>query len=191
MRTALACVFAALISPVGTSWAEVDGSVQAPAAVVPSNPAEQIYLQHDYLFVEDEPLYSAVQSVIDTLLEKQPGAPRPKLLIYSGENFSASADTEGNILISTQTLRKLDSEDELAALLGHELAHVIKKHPSKKNFMRRFPVGVDTYSAIVAAGDRIQQSTAKSNKGDVETNKKRVAHSQNVSLFWSDILAPS
>lgn len=112
-------------------------------------------------------------------------------MIYSAENFSAAADTEGNILISTGTLRKLDSEDELAALLGHELAHLIQKHPSKKSFMQRFPVGVDSYSAIVAAGDRLQKSAGKAEQSDTKLNEKRVAHSQNVSLFWSDILAPS
>ncbi len=197
MRSALVCALAASCALVGTALAntsssEVDKSAPPLPSVAPSTPVERIYLQHDYLFVEDDSLYAAVQSVIDTLLAKQPALPqRPNLLIYSAENFSASADTLGNIVISTGTLRKLDSEDELAALLGHELAHLIKKHPNKKSFMQQFPVGVDSYSAIVAAGDRIQKSTAKAKPGDAKLNQKRVAHSQNVSLFWSDILAPS
>lgn len=197
MRTALACVLAASSLLAGIAWADNSASERATRpqtlpSVAPSNPTERLYLQHDYLFVEDDSLYAAVQSVLDTLLAKQPGLEqRPRLLIYSAENFSASADTEGNLLISTGTLRKLDSEDELAALLGHELTHLIKKHPSKKNFMQRFPVGVDSYSAIVAAGDRLQNSTAKAKQSDARLNQKRVAHSQNVSLFWSDIVAPS
>ncbi|WP_129646889.1 M48 family metalloprotease [Peristeroidobacter agariperforans] len=194
MKAVVACALAALVgaSLADTSAAsEVDTSAQQLPSVAPSNEAERSYLHHDYLFVEDESLHVAVQSVIDTLLAKQPGQHRPRLLIYSAENFSAAADIEGNILISTGTLRKLDSEDELAALLAHELAHVIQKHPSKKSFMQRFPVGVDSYSAIVAASDRLQKSAGKAEQSDTKLNQKRVAHSQNVSLFWSDILAPS
>lgn len=182
MKSALICALAAMM---GVATSNV--GAQAPASE-----NERPYLLHDYLFVTNEPLQAAVQGVIDALLATQPGVrERPKLLIYSADNFSAAADTEGNILISTQTLRRLDSEDELAALLAHELVHFIKKHPADKMFMQSFPVGADTYSAMIAAGDRIQASRGKSNKADTELDKKRVSHSQNVSLFWSDILAPS
>ena len=182
MRSALTCALAAMM---GLATSGV-------AAQTPASENERQYLQHDYLFVADEPLYAAVQSVIDALLAKQSDVrERPQLLIYSADNFSAAADTEGNIVISTQTLRRLDSEDELAALLAHELAHVIKRHPASKTFMQRFPVGADTYAAMIAADDRIHTSRGKADKADRELDKKRVSDSQNVSLFWSDILAPS
>ncbi len=182
MSGAMRCALVTLMM-----WAS---SGVASQATVSEN--ELRYLEHDYLFVTNAPLYAAVQSVIDTLLAKRADVrARPKLLIYSADKFSAAADTEGNIVISTQTLRRLDSEDELAALLAHELAHVIKRHPASKTFMQNFPVGVDTYSAMIAATDRIETSRGKADKADKELDKKRVSHSQNVSLFWSDIMAPS
>ncbi len=49
--------------------------------------------------------------------------------MHSSDAFNAFTDAQGNLVISTGALRSLESEEELAALLGHELSHLILKHP--------------------------------------------------------------
>ncbi len=53
-----------------------------------------------------------------------------KVLVEANTSLQASATADGNILISMAWMPDVTSEDELAAIIGHELAHVLLKHQS-------------------------------------------------------------
>jgi Zn-dependent protease with chaperone function len=172
--------------------ASLPAATQTLPSVGPAAAAEQDYLAHDYLFVDSPELQTYLQSIVAKLLagRTERFAP-PQVLLYSTESFNAAADTAGNLLITTQTLRMLESEDELAALLGHELTHVVMGHPNKKSFMQSFPAGVESLGAIAAAGDQMRQIPGGASPGQSEFAQTSVAHTQNLGLFWADLLAPN
>jgi Zn-dependent protease with chaperone function len=194
---------AALLISLVVSAMAMAGTPETPAAPLPIAPAdesERLYLQKDYAFVNSAEIEAYLQAVMDKLLatrEKQ--ISRPHLILYSSPGFCAMADPTKNILISTETLRQLESEDELAALLGHELTHVLLGHSEKKSVLGRFPMNVETMGEIAATANQVktgydkgsnQQKTAVAGQA-TGFAKDSVRTSQNVSLFWSDLLMPN
>lgn len=174
----------------GVSLAHANTEAATPA---PSDAAEKIYLQRDFAFVASPEIDSYLASIADKLLQTRAKSfARPRIIVYSANGFNAMADANHNIVISTETLRMLESEDELAALLGHELSHVVLDHPEKKSLISKFPLGVESMGAIAAASDEVK-ATVKEKPAAAPRDfaKDSVQTSQNVSLFWSDLLAPN
>ena len=118
----------------------------------------------------------------------------PDILVYSADEFAASTDDGGNLLVSTRTLRELESEDELAALLAHELSHLALRHNERKSALRNFPVGVETAGWVAAAGDRMQGNTggaARRSGSSLDAfGGDALSNTQVASLLWSDVLMP-
>ena len=48
--------------------------------------------------------------------------------VIEGDSINAFAMPGGTVLVSHGLVRRLNSESELAGVLGHEIAHVVKKH---------------------------------------------------------------
>ncbi len=177
------------------------GAQAADSADKPSfnDPSEKAYLARAYLFLESPTVEAYVRSVLQKLVSasasvsaKSKLARVPDVFIYSADEFNASTDVDGNLLISTRALRELESEDELAALLGHELAHLMLRHNQRKSAMRSFPVGVETAGWVAAAADRSTGDgrTGTAAPGLSEFGKDALANTQAASLVWSDILMP-
>lgn len=59
-----------------------------------------------------------------------------KVLIAANDQLDAGSSADGNITVSLGYIRSLKSEDEFAALLAHELAHVLLRHHDS-NFVGR------------------------------------------------------
>jgi Zn-dependent protease with chaperone function len=182
-----------------TLWIAVAAGLVVASAhsqPAPSTPdaAEQVYLQRDFAFVVSPEIESYLASIADKLLAtRSKPSPRPRIILYSASGFNAMADTHHSIVISTEALRMLESEDELAALLGHELSHVVLDHPEKKSLVTKFPLGVESMGAIAAASDQLKAEVKEEAAAGKPTDfaKESVETSQNVSLFWSDLLAPN
>ena len=169
----------------------IAATATAATEPAPAPAREQVYLEHDYLFVENRAIQDYLQSIVDKLLQgRTEKFAAPNLIVYSAGNFSAAADTDGNLVISTQTLRDLESEDELAALLGHELTHVIKGHASKKGVMQTLPVSLDSMQAISDAAHQVRASVT-GNGAAAGATQGRYTGAQAAALFWSDILSPN
>jgi len=77
------------------------------------------------------------QSVLDKLKAASgvSGVPGRVYVVASGE-LDAGATADGNVYLSVAYLRSFKSEDELAALLAHELAHVLLRHHDSNLFTR-------------------------------------------------------
>lgn len=59
-----------------------------------------------------------------------------KVLVVANDQMDAGATADGNVFLSSGYLRELKNEDQLAALLAHELAHVLLRHHDSNAFSR-------------------------------------------------------
>jgi Zn-dependent protease with chaperone function len=162
--------------------------VLAGAAPAP-DPAAALrgYLGRDMVFVEDAAVKEYLGSIAAKLLATQPGAPPvPTILLRSTGEFSLFTDTRGNIVVGTEVLRQVESEDELAAALGHELAHVIHADAQQKDVMQDIPFTVESASVIAAALDAKGGAAAPGQQGQAAPGR-----TQDVGAVWADLLAPS
>jgi predicted Zn-dependent protease len=119
-----------------------------------------------------------VQAVVDRLSRV---TERPNLgyrvLMYSAKDPNAAALADGRVYISTGMLQYLASrgskEDELAFILGHELAHTVAQHLVKryqqlqKQQMAMALVGLGT--AVITRGGGAQAQQLGSAVNDVAT----------------------
>lgn len=82
-------------------------------------------------------------------------------VIVQSDNVNAFAAPGGFIFITTQAIRECEDEDELAALLAHEISHVVQQHPELE--MRKHlqlqkaaqTAGLLGAIGIAVAGDRL------------------------------------
>lgn len=80
-------------------------------------------------------LQDYLNDVLSTLGKGLPGASSAiRVYITPQKDFEAYTLENGAIFVSLGTLLSLESEDELAALLAHEFAHVLLDHHSKDTF---------------------------------------------------------
>ena len=84
-------------------------------------------------FVDDPEIVAYVKGVVDrvaTALPPQPWTIRSAVVHHNSMN--AFAIPGGYIYIFTGLILNVDNEDELAAVIGHELAHVTERHVAKR-----------------------------------------------------------
>jgi predicted Zn-dependent protease len=169
------------------------GAVRAAEAPAVPDAAESAYLTRDFLFVDAPQIENYLRDLAQRLLwahgdGRSSRLAVPRILLFSSEALDVFTDARHNLLISTGTLRLLDSEDELAAVLGHELSHQLLRHPQQKDSLRAFPVGIDTLAAIstVARGGNAATSPELAAFGD-----QKLANMQAANLLWSDLVAPA
>lgn len=181
----------------GNDRVKGNGQDKTSRRTAPGKPdaAERAYLARFYVFVENPAIDAYLGEVAAKLLAARgKGDSMPDILVYSADEFAASTDDSGNLLISTRALREIESEDELAALLAHELSHLVLRHNERKGALRNFPVGVETAGWIAAAGDQMQGGTgaaARRKGGNLEAfGGDALTNTQVASLLWSDVLMP-
>lgn len=74
----------------------------------------------------DPALDAYLQSVLERLFPEQRG--RLRVRVCKDSEFNAFAVPTGNLYVNTGALLRMRNEAELAALLGHEGAHVVRDH---------------------------------------------------------------
>jgi predicted Zn-dependent protease len=72
-----------------------------------------------------------VERVGKRLLETIPGHPDVKFVIVNGDPSINAGATFGQVAITSGMLNFLESDDEMAVVLGHELAHIEQGHVLK------------------------------------------------------------
>ena len=82
--------------------------------------------------VHDTRITGYVQSLVDRLVAAMPPQPFPiKTTVVRNGSLNAFASAAGHITIFTGLIANFDTEDELASVLAHELAHVSERHIAK------------------------------------------------------------
>ena len=157
------------------------------------DPAESAYLTYDYIFVDAPQIEAYLQELIRRLLAAQDVKIEvPRILLRSSEDFDLFTDASRNLVVTTELLRKVDSEDELSAALGHEVSHQILKHPQRKNAARAFPMGLDTLSMVRAAASHSKGVSRYTYSGNLDDfGQDSLTNLQAANLIWSDLISPS
>ena len=118
-------------------------------------------------FVHSEGLERYLQSIRARLLDASgvtgvPGVNR----ILADDSFDAYSTADGNVYIAMGWFDSFDSEDEIAALLAHELSHVLRKHHSadqlskfQKQAMAAMTYGLEAQKTASAVADKAQAAT--------------------------------
>ena len=150
------------------------------------------YLGRDMVFVEDAAIAEYLASIADRLLKTRPDAPPvPRILLRSTSEFSIFTDTRGHIVVGTEVLRQVQSEDELASALSHELAHVIHGDAQAKDVMQDVPFTVESAGVIAAAVDA-KPGGASAPPGQLSNfSGDSLNSTQAVGTAWADLVAPS
>ncbi|WP_425290870.1 M48 family metallopeptidase [Spirosoma linguale] len=89
-----------------------------------------------YDFVMDRAMFAYVNDIgqklipsyLKTLKDDHPDFINFKFYLVHDNSFNASAYPNGAVIIHTGLLKQLDNEAQLAAILGHEIAHVTQRH---------------------------------------------------------------
>jgi predicted Zn-dependent protease len=109
-------------------------------------------------FVPSPELHQYAQGVMMRLLHgvTLPASFRPEIHILATPEFEGECTPDGTLIISVGLLELLETEDELAFVMGHELAHAIYRH-SQHDWYKKAQ-----YYAVVngAAIDTISQGAA-------------------------------
>lgn len=82
--------------------------------------------------VEDLEISGYVRDLVERLRDTMPPQPFPlKVTVVRHGALNAFASAAGHITVFTGLIANLESEDELASVLAHELAHVSERHIAK------------------------------------------------------------
>jgi Zn-dependent protease with chaperone function len=74
-------------------------------------------------------LNAYVNTVLQRLIVNSPVASLPaQAFVLASNDFNASCGADGSVLVTVGLLRNIESEDELAAVLAHEISHFIYRH---------------------------------------------------------------
>lgn len=107
------------------------GSPAEKSLIAPTTPFSSTLQRQAIGVVPDQALDSYLNSVLARLQKGLPGEPVPARVYISPDTaFTATSYEDGGIYIPYKVLSTLQSEDELAALIGHEYSHVVLHHYS-------------------------------------------------------------
>jgi predicted Zn-dependent protease len=89
------------------------------------------------LIPPDSPLTLRAQRVLDQLLAASPqlakgAASSWRLVVMQAAEVNAFALPGGRVVVNTGLLNFCGSDDELAVVMGHEIAHVVARHGAEK-----------------------------------------------------------
>jgi predicted Zn-dependent protease len=103
-----------------------------------------------YQIIKDPEIVNYVNSVGQKLVATLGPQPFPyHFYVIKEDVYNAFATPAGHIFIYSGLLQALDSEEELASILAHEIAHVVCRHISQKIDMAN-KVNIVTLAGVVA-----------------------------------------
>lgn len=140
-------------------------------------------------------LSSYVNGVLARILEvaPEPGIPARAYIVDSG-SINASATPSGEIFLPLGLLSNLDTEDELAFVLAHELSHIIFRHhesdwlvEAESHALEGIAVGYD----IMGSSDPLQSSAPVQSAEAQDSLSEFMVIGEASLLLSEDVIAPS
>ena len=117
-------------------------SVHAAAGKGPGQELYEEYLDKGLIYA-DESWQAYVRELGQRLLAHTPHADREyHFYVVDLPDVNASALPDAYIFVHRGILAYLSSEDELAAVIGHEIAHVVARHSNRTQRKQRLGTGV-------------------------------------------------
>lgn len=138
VRLAHCAALAVLVGGAGTARAsdkaieDVDAGTFSFGAMAVGQAKDVDYARAEGLgLVPTSPLDAYLNGVLAKLLAQSPVKNVPaRVYVRASGDWAAQSTADANIYVTLGTLLRLDNEDEIAALLGHEASHVILGHTS-------------------------------------------------------------
>ncbi len=203
-RTAVALAFcAAIVSlPISGHASQGDGYPSRGKAVEQLKPAPDysdvvagrprnlgIMRARAQGFVPSPQLHDYVRSVMNRLLVgvTLPPSFRPDVRILATPEFTGECTPDGTLIITVGLLEQIENEDELAFVLGHEVAHAVYRHQAKDWYKK------SQYYAVVNGGavDVMAKSAALAIGGGTGANIMRgLDVAQHLAKLSSNVLMP-
>lgn len=128
-----------------------------------SLPANEIRQQNVVLIPA---LQSYLQGIVERLGKGWPGELPPlQVKVTDSYSFGPSADPYGNLYVPLGMLESVESEDEIAAMLAHEMSHVLLRHHDRRqafNEQRELLTNIATTAvfATMVADSRLDRSAS-------------------------------
>lgn len=128
----------------------------APAAAISIKEEKRLadeliqFLARHYELIKDPMIVLYVNQVGQRLLSHMPPQPfHYHFYVVNEATYNAFAIPAGHIFVNSGLLAAMESEDQLAGILGHEIAHVTHRHISKR-IGRNKKIQLATMAGIVA-----------------------------------------
>ena len=103
-----------------------------------------------------------VRGIIERLTKAAGYPPRtfPVHLVDAGVEVNAAAFNGASIVVYTELLRRVPSDDELATVLGHEVGHILAKHYQDEAESQKRASSVSVASSILGSVASVATSVA-------------------------------
>ncbi|HEU4530732.1 MAG TPA: M48 family metalloprotease [Steroidobacteraceae bacterium] len=160
-------------------------NAEVPAAIA-------FYLDANARLVDNPELDAYLAALSGELLAPW-GDPRPALqiIVQSSPAYYAEANDGDLVIIDSGLLRQSDGEAEIAAVLAHELAHVVLGHLRARS-NRQSLIGSAELGGVIAATVQSKQDGVNAGNAPLKGDAKTISDSTfAVSTLTRDLLAPS
>lgn len=111
--------------------------------------------QNGYKVIHNPAEERRLQGMVDRMARASgaQGFSYPVILLDAGDAVNAAAMNSSIILVYEELLRRVQDDDELATIIGHEVGHIVAKHAEDEGAEgRATAVGVGSQIAGLAAG---------------------------------------
>lgn len=172
-----------------TKEAKGDASLYAPERI-PADVAP--FIDANQLLVSDAASLALLDDIATQLLAHWPrDKPQIRFYLRAADEYDASANPGGIILVTTGLLQKAENEAELAAVIAHELSHHLIGHLRGREARAPVPFSFEIAGLALAAVDlwrnRDTGGRAKLGNKGVES----LMWSMTASTIWGDLLSRS
>jgi predicted Zn-dependent protease len=114
-------------------------------------------------------LQTYLQSIVVKLSKGWPGElPTLKVQITDSYSFGPSADPYGNVLVPLGMLENVESEDEIAAMLGHEMSHVLLHHHDRTAAFQQQKKMMTSLASMVIFGKTVADTDVDRSSGQTK-----------------------
>ncbi len=108
------------------------------------------YIVRNHELIDDPTIVGYVDRMGQKILAQMPHQPfKYHFYVIKEASYNAFAIPAGHIFIHSGLLAAMQSDDELAGILGHEIAHVVSRHISKR-IERSKKIDLATMAGMVA-----------------------------------------
>ncbi|MGH8389258.1 MAG: M48 family metalloprotease [Pseudomonas sp.] len=133
-------------------------------------PASEIRQQN---LVQIPELQVYLQGIVERLSKNWPGeAPKLQVRITDSYSFGPSADPFGTIFVPLGMLDNVKSEDEIAAMLGHEMSHVLLRHHDRRSALQKQKEIMTNLATAVVVAAAVADTGVDRNSGKLKLVSK-------------------
>ena len=109
-----------------------------------------LYVKKHLVLIEDPSILTYVNRIGEHIVAQLPSPPFEfHFYVVKEDVYNAFAAPAGHVFINSGLLAAMESEEELAGILGHEIAHVLCRHISEQ-IERSQKIGLATLAGVLA-----------------------------------------